>query len=197
MSNRDIIWHLLTFGLMWLCTVGHYMAGPMSLLIFHFEFHPVNSPPHHHHRHTHVYRLTYAYSHITDLARMNLFEVLGPVWVSWTNVFQMHVCTMKTNFNAWQRTGVLARFFQALTGTYFFYSWSHFIAVQPKATDAIVQTPLSHDTVGGGEVKSPGSANCVSSNTHHRVSLSSLISPFLFCRMCWLKIIPISFIEYF
>lgn len=88
-------------------------------------------PPH---RHTHTYRLTYAYSQITDLARMNLFEALGPVCMCWSNAFQMHVCTLKRNFKCLTDN-------RAHIGTYFYFfsSWRHFTAVQSKATDALVQ----------------------------------------------------------
>lgn len=63
------------------------------------------------HRHTHIYRLTYAYSHISDLARINLFEVLGPVWVCWRNAFQMHVCTLKRNFKCLRDNCCLGQIF--------------------------------------------------------------------------------------
>lgn len=66
--------------------------------------------------HTHTHRLTYASSHIIDLARMNLFEVLGPAGVFWRNELQMCVCTLNTNFKCL----TVSQSFQAHTGTYFF-----------------------------------------------------------------------------
>lgn len=60
------------------------------------------------HIHTHAHRLTCAYSHIIDLARMNLFEVLWPA----LDVFYSKCVSeywMQT-FNAWQLAGVWPKF---------------------------------------------------------------------------------------
>lgn len=141
MSSYDILHsaaHLLNFDLLFLCTVGCYVAKPMCLLIFHYEFSSsAHSPP------TQWHILTVAI--LTLPEHINL-KCLSEVCVCGRGVtmYCTYMCVSWLQaLNALQLTKRLT----ILTGRLFSQSCSHFIAVQPNAADRIVLTPPWHHTV--------------------------------------------------